>query len=149
MSNSEGPATEPDTEVGHPGIVEPVLDMDLRLLVDLMDSDEAKEAAVGVTLNVPGGIVSGNIIGREAYLDSWDALTRGSGMSGLSGFQREAERALDRAGVPKPTDFPRWIHLRDAAVMTPNQLVRFPIWRGRLADVSGWFLGVLRDDPKA
>lgn len=130
-----------------PEIVEQVIDLDLLLLNTIYNAN--KERSLSITLHVPGGVVSGELIGRETYLELWDALAGAHGQaSGLVGFQRAAEESPDAAGLLQTDDLPRWIHLRDAAVMTPTRLLTFPFWRGRLADVSGWALGAMRETPR-
>ncbi|MFJ5834596.1 hypothetical protein [Streptomyces sp. NPDC093089] len=147
MPDSEEASQRTEAHPEFPDIVEPVLDLDLRLLVSMVDSEENRGTSVSITLHVPGGIVSGELIGREEYLDRWDAVATNAGMPGVVGFQRKAAAVLRQAGVRKPNDLPRWIHLRDAAVLGPNgRLFTFPSWRGRLADVSGWALGGIREE---
>ncbi|MFD3336070.1 hypothetical protein ACFWV1_26000 [Streptomyces sp. NPDC058700] len=144
MSDPEGTATGSEAAEKRPEVVEQVIDLDLRLLVSFYNAH--KENSLSITLHVPGGIVSGELIGREAYLERWDAVVGAVEQGeGLVGVQRMTQGLLDEAGVPKSDDLPRWIHLRDVAVMAPNRLVTFPFWRGRLADVSGWSLGAMRE----
>lgn len=56
------------------------------------------------------------------------------------GYQDEA--VADKQGHHVPQRLPQWIHLREATGLagTSGPVIR-PLWRGRLTDVSGWFLG--------
>ncbi|MEU4066225.1 hypothetical protein AB0F25_28130 [Streptomyces wedmorensis] len=145
MTDSEETPQENEEQLKYPDVVEPVLDLDLRLLVLMVNTEENRGTSVSITLHVPGGLVSGELIGREDYLDRLDRVASGAGMSGIVGFRRKAAEVLREAGVRKTDDLPRWIHLQDAAVVGPNgRLLTFPVWRGRLADVAGWSLGAFR-----
>ncbi|MFE3471002.1 MULTISPECIES: hypothetical protein [unclassified Streptomyces] len=128
-------------------ITEPLPDLQLQLLIQLLDEDP--RAGLPMTLTHPGGLLHGDAIGHEQWKAEWARSLRqveGEGANLLAEFPetvdqgvRELRAEEDAAGAAR---LPRWIHLRDVTLvsgaMTP---VSLPLWRGRLSDVSGWALG--------
>ena len=100
-----------------------------------------------ITLNVPGGVVHGDLIAGEAWKADWAQSVRqvesvSSGL--LSRFPETVDQAVDELiGRPGAHHLPRWIHLRNVTLTTGGggAAVELPVWRGRLADVAGWALG--------
>ena len=118
----------------------------------------ANEAGVesGVTLQVGGLLVSGTMISFDKYLDEFsDLFGAGFGKNSELGKQigtaikgwkpeRKAPSAEDAQDWPPP----QFVHLRNASFFFPGQRA-FPssqvLWRGRLSEVGGFFLGVLAE----
>lgn len=139
----------------HPGPVEPLLDIELQMLVNLVEKDQEDRSHFGVSLNIPGGVIYGNVISRHAYAQVWESELRGlpgAGAESLARLPRLIDEVLqeERAAAASPsagggTDpLPRWVHLRDAHFLTgsSNQTMHYALWRGRLADVVGWSLSI-------
>ncbi|WP_328315988.1 hypothetical protein [Streptomyces sp. NBC_00388] len=127
-----------------PTVTEPVPDLQLQLLVRLLG--EQLRATLPVTLNIPGGVLYGELIAHEAWKADWAKSLRelgGSGADVMAGFPETVDQALSELhGDEGPHQLPRWIHLRDATLVAGGlNSVALPLWRGRLADVSGWSLG--------
>jgi hypothetical protein len=127
-----------------PAPTEPVLDIHLRMLVQLL-GDELR-ATLPLTLNVPGGLLHGELISHEAWKAAWAGDLRkfsGDGARMMAVFPETVDQGVDEArGDAQPEGLPRWIHLRDAALLTgSSNSIALPLWRARLADVSGWALG--------
>lgn len=128
-------------------ITEPLPDLQLQLLIQLLDEDP--RSSLPLTLTHPGGLLHGDVIGHEQWKAEWARSLRqveGEGANLLAEFPetvdqgvRELRAEEDASGTAR---LPRWIHLRDVTLvsgaMTP---VSLPLWRGRLSDVSGWALG--------
>ncbi|MFF3711897.1 hypothetical protein [Streptomyces phaeochromogenes] len=148
MSNKVTSASDGDPDKEYPDVVEPVLDLDLRMLLMMLAEDRENNSHVGISLNIPGGIIYGHAISREAYLEEWEENVRhaeGAGAELIAQLPRMVANALDEALGDRDLDpLPRWIHLREATFLTgaPVQTMHFNLWRGRIADISGWSLSL-------
>ncbi|MGC5343475.1 hypothetical protein ACPXCE_18625 [Streptomyces sp. DT24] len=143
MSESVEPLRDPV-----PVVTEPVPDVQLQLLVRLL-GDELR-SSLPVTLNIPSGVLSGELISHEAWKAEWARSLRqveGGGANLIANFPETVDQGLDElAAEDGPQSLPRWIHLRDATLVAGGpHAVTLPLWRGRLADVSGWALGRPRE----
>ncbi|HEB27724.1 MAG TPA: hypothetical protein ENI05_08095 [Porticoccus sp.] len=120
----------------------------LQNLINMVNSGELK---FGITLNVGGFLVSGNLIGGKHYFEGFGA----DFASGFSGDEVEDEikNAFAKNGEiysseeePSP---PIYVHIEDAKFFNTNGA---PIpenkgvwWRGRVSEVSGFSLGSLSE----
>ncbi|GGY77473.1 hypothetical protein OH797_22330 [Streptomyces anulatus] len=127
-------------------ITEPLPDLQLQLLIQLLDEDP--RSSLPLTLTHPGGVLHGDVIGHEQWKAEWARSLRqveGEGANLLAEFPETVDQGVRelRAGEDAETArLPRWIHLRDVTlVVGAMNPVSLPLWRGRLADVSGWALG--------
>lgn len=125
-------------------ITQPVPDLQLQLLIQLLDRET--RSGLPLTLAVPAGVLHGDVIGHEAWKAEWARSLRqveGEGANLLAEFPETVDQGLrEMVADDDASSLPRWIHLRDATlVMGGAGKVRLPLWRGRLADVSGWALG--------
>ncbi|MFF8278868.1 hypothetical protein ACF05T_22555 [Streptomyces lateritius] len=123
--------------------VEPLLDIQLQLLIRLLEAEP--RSSLPITLTMPGGVVCGDLITQEAWKAEWAHSVRrlgGKGAQLLAGFPESVDQSLEEAsGGQMPEQLPRWVHLRDATLSTAVKgAFTVPVWRGRLADVSGWSL---------
>lgn len=97
--------------------------------------------ALDITLNVNGALVSGTTVSARKYLESLAArFEEGNELSqAIGGKLSEASRSTDGNGSVA------FIHLKNAQVYngdsqpTPSD-VQF-LWRGKLEQVDGFFLG--------
>ncbi|WSK17863.1 hypothetical protein OG730_00210 [Streptomyces sp. NBC_01298] len=143
--------------VRRPGSAEPLLDMELQMLVSLVEEDQEDRSHFGVSLNIPGGVIYGHVISRHAYVQVWESELRelpGAGATSLARLPKLIDEVLheERAAAASPgagagggaDPLPRWIHLQDARFLTgsSNQTMHYALWRGRLADVVGWSLSI-------
>ncbi|WP_069742079.1 hypothetical protein [Streptomyces sp. EN23] len=129
-------------------ITEPLPDLQLQLLIQLLDEDP--RSSLPLTLTHPGGILHGDVIGHEQWKAEWARSLRqveGEGADLLAEFPETVDQGVrelraeeeDGAGAAR---LPRWIHLRDVTLVTGSRTpVSLTLWRGRLSDVSGWALG--------
>ncbi|RDG38442.1 hypothetical protein [Streptomyces corynorhini] len=128
-----------------PALTEPVPDLQLQMLIRLLGEDPG--AGLPVTLNVPGGLVHGDLITRDAWKADWaEALhrVRADGTELLARFPEAVDEAVDEVrGEDGSHLLPRWIHLRKVTLTAAGRPdgIELPVWRGRLADVAGWALG--------
>ncbi|MFD9630036.1 hypothetical protein [Streptomyces violascens] len=109
--------------------------------------------SVGITLVVPGAVVRGNLIGHETWTAAWAVQMRawgqGTGVETVAQLPDQVERlseavrreqGLDAAADAGHKEF---LHLRDAIITngSPATSISGVLWRGRIADVSGWSMG--------
>ncbi|GAA2975546.1 hypothetical protein [Streptomyces fulvorobeus] len=131
---SQGPASV---------ITEPFPDLQLQLLIQLLDRE--LRSSLPITLNVPSGVLYGDIIGHEAWKAEWARTLRqveGEAANLIAEFPETVDQGIKEMRAGDDTQLPRWIHLRDATLVVGSvNTVSMPLWRGRLADVSGWGLG--------
>ncbi|MER7697296.1 hypothetical protein [Streptomyces sp. NPDC096095] len=127
-------------------ITEPLPDLQLQLLIQLLDEDP--RSSLPLTLTHPGGLLHGDLIGHEQWKAEWARSLRqveGEGANLLAGFPETVDQGVRelRAGEDAEAGrLPRWIHLRDVTLAAGSlNPVSLPLWRGRLSDVSGWALG--------
>ncbi|MEV3932653.1 hypothetical protein [Streptomyces sp. NPDC049944] len=125
-------------------VTEPVPDLQLQLLIQLLDRE--LRSSLPITLALAGGVLHGDVIGHEAWKADWARSLRqveGEGANLIAEFPETVDQGIRELGADEnATGLPRWIHLRDATlVFGGTGSLRLPLWRGRLADVSGWALG--------
>ncbi|MET7642408.1 hypothetical protein ABZS83_01875 [Streptomyces sp. NPDC005426] len=124
-------------------ITEPVPDLQLQLLVQLLDRE--MRSGLPLTLTVPAGVLHGDVIGHEAWKAEWSRSLRqveGEGANLIAEFPETVDQGISELGAAEGAQLPRWIHLRDATLLFGGTApLRLPLWRGRLSDVSGWALG--------
>lgn len=138
------------------------------VLAEMADFAEGSTAIVGVTLLVPGGVLSGQLVGADAYFDGVAERTRAAypGDDDVAKFvdsyartfyDGAAERARevvarDRAAYDSgKTPSPRWpmaryIHLDQARYIAPGSpAITLGLFRVLLSQVVGWAPGTLSD----
>ncbi|MER7726936.1 hypothetical protein [Streptomyces sp. NPDC096323] len=125
-------------------ITEPVPDIQLQLLIQLLDRE--MRSGLPLTLTVPAGVLHGDVIGHEAWKADWARSLRqveGEGANLIAEFPETVDQGIKELRTDEDTQLlPRWIHLRDATLLLGGAApLRLPLWRGRLSDVSGWALG--------
>lgn len=115
------------------------------------DKDDNDEGAIGITLTTAGAVVSGIAISRKAFIERSVELLRKSGTRDdlveavetlwNFGATQAIDEANRREGAELPSRVRRYIHMRDARIWAPEGSLNVPLWRGTLADVTGWSLG--------
>jgi hypothetical protein len=98
-------------------------------------------AKVAITLQIGGMLVSGHIVSNREFLQSRPLTDK------ILDACRSCSK-LEPAPQDHPADDPlQFIHLSGASFFIPGnhpfRLDRDHCWRGRLSDVSGFFLGLL------
>jgi len=122
----------------------------LRLLTYLSNSTSSE---FGLTLLIGGRLVTGTLIPMQMYLSELansiapaEAVQENAGSS-LADYFREVSKSIQAQAVDNETyevESTAHIHLRDAVVFsTQPRGINIGLWRGRLASVEGWTLGVL------
>jgi len=99
---------------------------------------------VGVTLNMPGAVMSGLLVSREMWLEALaDSQESGTSahalLDGLRGGLR-AEAIRHPPADEEPFNFIHLMHTRllDGAGVAPGDGF---FWCGRLSEVAGWAFG--------
>lgn len=111
---------------------------------------------MGITLNVHGSVISGNLISGKKYLA--EMATKFSELAEGKDFYKTLENFFsgylpiydatseDEEGVPVDINY---IHLRNAKVFSPGGSIptgKGELWRGRLDAVNGFTFGQLQAD---
>jgi hypothetical protein len=123
-------------------VTEPIADVQLQMLCKLLA--QSPRSSLPITLHLPSGVVYGDLIAHEAWKAEWSQELRhveGQGVQLLATLPEMVDQAIDELSGEAAAHLPRWIHLREVTSVTGQKLVTAPLWRGRLADVSGWSLG--------
>lgn len=120
----------------------------LQAFVDA--ANQMEDFAMGVTLCVPGGIVSGDLVTATRWMDEVATLVE---MEGSEAAFHVANVYREQAGLYKKRASQNrgevhgevtYVHLRDTQwLIQSGQLSPEPgvHWRGLLTEVSGWSLG--------
>ncbi|MEL7074909.1 MAG: gas vesicle accessory protein GvpU [Cyanobacteria bacterium J06629_2] len=135
---------------------EKIPDFDIVLSV-LISSFAEYGIGIGVTLNVKGLIISGELISREKYFKGIIQETeRANGDSEMIKIVTDTFTTMDKIIKDKLSEkekkpFPNYIHLKNARFFpggncTPNN--KGVLWRGRLSEVDGFSIGNLSPQTK-
>ena len=121
----------------------------LQALLNLMSS---MRFSADLTLLCGGALVSGTPVSERAYFEALGvAFKTGLDQEGHPNFASEVETWLadwgdalqdEVAGAQSLIDHPRsYVNLKQVTIQVGSETVTYDLWRGRLADVSGWHLG--------
>jgi hypothetical protein len=127
-------------------------DWALELFMNMvLGANDDGDGHVTLTVQSNGATISGTLIGASAFIDKFTrsieqpgarefAEGYGAAFEELSAETSEilAERA--RQKLPQPAR--RYLHMRDVSIFAGSQILHAPCWRGSIADVTGWSLGV-------
>lgn len=157
--------TEDNTDVGDPNVKqypgpddpdgytkedvtpkEGYLDLVLDLFVGFADEHRG---AVWITITSNGAVLSGIAISRSEWIERLTDQLRASGYAGadqvrevFDKMQQEFVDEWNRRDSEDLTGITRgFIHLRDVRVLSTTPPTELSLWRGALADVTGWSLG--------
>ncbi len=106
---------------------------------------------LGITLNVHGTLISGNLIGGKEYFEllSKSLVDSGSDMGkALAAAVVQGKDRYDQSIQEEPVNF-HYIHLKNAKVFNSNKNpmpTDGMLWRGRLNSVDGFTIGELSVD---
>ncbi len=112
------------------------------ILQTLVSLAQTTGLSMSLTLNVSGTTVTGELVGRNSWLDLLALELPGNDGSTLGGSLQENFRTDDDDLVDYTTY--GFIHLRDAKFFVGNKMAPGSggvLWRGRLSEVSGWCFG--------
>jgi hypothetical protein len=134
---------------------DPNLDWLLAAVVDLVNK---LPITIGVTLNVGGLVISGQMIGVEDYFEELAKLmatpkvneTLNQGLQQLFEQLSSARTLLNekkKGDVEEVQKQPTFIHLKDVKMLLSNRQAipdnSGSLWRGRLSQVDGFVFGTL------
>jgi len=141
---------EATTDVAQPARQVPSEDWLLESLVASANHSE-EEFELPITLMASGCLITGRLIGMSHYFQMygawWKTATRDSeeGTETEMFWKEQAELAVNDLREKQTTEF-NYIHLKDAHVISGFGMVpaeQGMLWRGRLAHVSGFWLGAI------
>jgi hypothetical protein len=132
---------EPQTEVveqaPEPVVVEPIPDYYLLVLTKLLES-VSEDSSIGISFNVSGGLVYGNLITRGVWQKLWV-----SQVSEANDFVGEVLTQItqspeDDADEDDGDGLVRFVHLKNATYVSGDTRYRMGLWRAPLAHIAGW-----------
>lgn len=134
-----------------PTPTEPPEDYFLQALVELVNGAADGGLSFGITLQMGGLLVSGTVIAGDKYFEQFGETFAGAFDNGdrvKQAIARFGDRYRDgRAGQAANDAGVGYIHLENCRFGDVNALSHFaPLWRGRIAEVDGFFLGLLAAD---
>jgi hypothetical protein len=113
----------------------------------LLQAVASAEAGLTMTLFVNGAIVSGILIGEQAYFARLGADLAETFTDDPTGSEATRER-FGMLGANLPAGHvSAYVHLRDAAIFTAGGVQPIKTWRGRLDQIDGWCLGRFTVSP--
>ena len=110
------------------------------------------DAEIGITLNVSGLVISGQLISSKTYFGELSKLmglaeTNSEGGSAVaSAFNKFFQTLADSPNSSNETQIPEYIHLKNARSYISGDSVipnSGALWRGQLSSVDGFFIGEL------
>lgn len=118
----------------------------LRVLVSVCNRGSL---SFGITVAQGGLLISGNAVSVARFMHNMAAELEAKGgvdsavlSDPLRYLALLAETPTDSSDGTADDDLPLFLHLEDARIRSgPAVLADGVRWRGRLADVDGWFLG--------
>lgn len=129
--------------------------LDLLLILQNGQEDDG-EGQMNLTVAIDGVVISGIAISEQEWRRRMTASLATASQLLAGGFEEFASgRAAGRAEIIKaraaeqrPIPAHRYVHMRDAHVISGNTSQEFPLWRGKLSKLSGWSLGSV-NNPEA
>ncbi|MDN2716866.1 gas vesicle accessory protein GvpU [Janthinobacterium sp. SUN120] len=122
-----------------------------RLLQELVKHANDWGLSISITLNLGGSMVSGQLISVETYLDEFAAEFKASFKDNpeiaqsyfdlFSSYKPKRSEAEDKSPITPA----RYIHLQGVRTYAPGRpqfSVTSNLWRGRISEVSGFFIGM-------
>lgn len=128
------------------------------ILASLVEIATMNEASFGVTLALPGSVLTGIVIGVREYFRlfaaQWEAVDTSEEI--VKGYLAIGEASYNRyvAEKDKPVHeriYPPFLHLKDARYVMGAHLVPHAgpmLWRGLLSEVKGFSLGSMSESTK-
>ena|SRR5690348_3516235 len=152
MANTDGRSNTNPLLTGTPSsfVLPDNIDPFLLYLVDIAN---AEILSFGITLNVGGVLVTGQLVSYEKYYEGLQKdITHVAGAGGealaevIAQFLKHS--VGEKAATPKPEPLPRHIHLQHAQIVVTADGRLLPRnhgvwWRAPIAAVSGFTLGSL------
>lgn len=123
-----------------------LLDVLLTMNNGLRDDSEN---SFNLTVAVDGVVISGIAISAKEWRRRMFEVLSAANESFGSAFNSFASDAAEnkkemldsREAEGRPNPALRFIHMRDARIVSGNTSQKLPLWRGNLSKLSGWSLG--------
>lgn len=140
--------TENTQEQEHEHEAREPVDSDGILQLFASMANDIEGFGVAITLTVGGALVTGELVGRDSWLDAYVRVHHESGQ-GAGQFAEQLRRMVVEGseGLPKPEagEF-NYLHLTDAQVVEGDRFIpgeQEGLWRVRIDRVDGWAPGRL------
>ena len=113
-------------------------------------NDETPGGFVGLTVTSNGVLVSGLAISLAEWITVMVELYKQAGADETADhvrtlFTQAHNGVLDQAKARDEADLPSlargFLHMKDVRIGVGNVTTQVPLWRGSLADITGWSLG--------
>ena len=113
-------------------------------------NDEHPGGIVGLTVTSNGAVVSGLAISRAEWLAGVVDQYKQAGAEDTATyiekvFKQTHDAVIGRAKGRDEADLPSrargFLHMKDARIGAGDTYTQVPLWRGALADITGWSLG--------
>lgn len=154
MTDNQEPETPTEESPVDPATAEEVTPKDWMLenIVDIFSGeDDNSRNALSITLQTNGATVSGVLISVGEYLERMGKEFEASPVPDLKvlaeAWWRAMESLTTTAKNRREAGFPpirrRYIHMKDVRIFSGPSALDFSLWRGTLADVTGWSVGLV------
>jgi hypothetical protein len=139
-SDTVGGMTTTSTDEQDLDPLTPFRDSVLTNIVALLDS-ATEHVSYPVTLVVGGAVVSGYVISAADYAEQ---LSESSGFETfLKPFTDDMSSRRGADLTDDTIDLTKFIHLKDAFIVVGSGPIKVGLWRGNLAQIDGWSVGIL------
>jgi hypothetical protein len=107
-------------------------------------TQQSTVAEIGLTITVGGTVVTGTLVGRDAWFQALEAWleSQAEGAGSIAGAFSQAFQ--EDPPVDDPAMF-GYLHLKDARFFVGSRMApeEGTFWRGRISEVSGFSFGTL------
>lgn len=123
--------------------------LDVMLTLAHGADDQRADGIVGLTVTLPGAVVSGLAISRSAwtagvaeqYQDRGNSEAAAAIAEMFTVFNDESvSETTRRRAAELPTASRKFLHMKDVHMSMGSNLIQLPYWRGSLADITSWAL---------
>jgi len=113
-------------------------------------NDEALGGVIGLTVTSGGVVLSGLAVSRAEWMagvvDQYKEAGAGETTIYIEKLFNQAhdevlKHAKRRGEAELPTRARSFLHMKDVRIGVGNVYTQVPLWRGALADITGWSLG--------
>ena len=126
-------------------------DIYLDLIISMVtgEDDRREDGAIGLTMQVGGHTVSGLVISRAEWISRFTDSMAEAGDDVSKAVNRAFRHFHDQGGEERarreaaglPAGTRAFVHMKEVRISGADGPLVVDLWRGRLADVTGWSLG--------
>ncbi|KQX76051.1 hypothetical protein [Aeromicrobium sp. Root472D3] len=128
---------DPNEELEYVSVVrdaDVLLSFTVRMM-EKLDTGDGPTSSMSLTINVPGGVISGQLIARHRWVEQIQAAMMAADAQTGKAFGEAFEELKPPADAK-----PNFLHLQNAHYVSGGSASAGDgfLWRGRISDVSGW-----------